>query len=110
MMDMRNQVKSAVESGELEARRTPDWNALPSVEWKACFFGVSNVSWVNSSGQTQVGSNCAAGLTDYSGGRIVISTSQPERTLSLVKWETANYFLLAIGRSDLTDRWQSGRS
>ncbi len=109
MFAMRDKVRNAVQDGSLQANRIPDWNAVPRVEWQACWFQVDNVSWVNSSGQTVVGSNCAAGLTDYPNRKIVISTKEPDRTLPLVQWETANYFLIAIGRADLTDRWQGSQ-
>jgi hypothetical protein len=106
MIATRDKVRNAVQNGSLHADRTPDWNALPRIEWVPCWFTVQNASWVNASGQTQVGSNCAAGMTDYQNQKIVISTNEPARTLPLVQWETANYFLIAIGRSDLADRWQ----
>jgi|GEM_PF-2859427 len=106
MESARDAIRSAIADGSLQAKRTPDWNAFPSADWKACFFQVDNVSWVEN-GVTKTGSNCAAGLTDYEARRITIATNDPNRTGALIRWETANYFLIAIGRRDLADSWQA---
>lgn len=103
----RDAVRSAVESGQLEAKQAPDWNDVPRVDWQACFFWVDDGYYVDGNGNRVTGGACAAGMTDYAAGRIVIATQDPNRTIPLVKWETANYFLIAIGRSDLCDRWQA---
>ncbi|HVT03661.1 MAG TPA: hypothetical protein VHL58_09850 [Thermoanaerobaculia bacterium] len=106
MDSARDAIRDAIANGSLKAKKRADWNVVPTVEWKACFFLVDNVSWVEN-GITRTGSNCAAGLTDYEGKRIVIATNDPSRTPALVRWETANFYLIAIGRRDLADSWQA---
>ncbi|MBI2214479.1 MAG: hypothetical protein HYU52_12605 [Acidobacteria bacterium] len=102
----RDRVRSAVASGEIKANsKVRDWNVVPNVEWKACFFWVENGFWYDAQGVRHVG-GCAAGMTDYSKKRIVISTKEEARTLALVKWEATNYYLYLIGRKDLLDRFQ----
>lgn len=102
----RDAMKNAVSTGALRAKKRANWDQFPAVEWKACWFTVLNASWVEN-GKQVTGPNCAAGMTDYDRKKIVISTKQPERTLALVRWETVNYYLMSIGRSDLTDSFQS---
>ncbi|MGK2857429.1 MAG: hypothetical protein ACSLFQ_09500 [Thermoanaerobaculia bacterium] len=102
----RDRVRTAVASGEIKAKNSVrNWNVTPNVEWKACFFWVSNGFYYDENGNRVVG-GCAAGMTDYSRKKIVISTKEEARTLALVKWEATNYYLYLIGRTDLLDRWQ----
>lgn len=102
----RDRVRTAVASGEIKANnKVRDWNVVPSVEWRACFFWVENGFWYDAQGVKHVG-GCAAGMTDYAHKKIVISTKEEARTLALVKWEATNYYLYLIGRKDLLDRWQ----
>ena len=102
----RDRVRTAVASGEIKAKsKVRDWNVTPNVEWKACFFWVDNGFYYDANGNRIVG-GCAAGMTDYSRNKIVISTKEEARTLALVKWEATNYYLYLIGRKDLLDRWQ----
>jgi hypothetical protein len=46
-------------------------------------------------------SGCAAGITDFPGKRIIVSTQNPGNTAALVTWEAANFFLISVGRGDL---------
>jgi hypothetical protein len=102
----RDRVRSAVASGEIKAKNSVrNWNVVPSIEWKACYFWVANGFYYDAQGNRQVG-GCAAGMTDYSHKKIVISTKEEPRTLALVKWEATNYYLYLIGRTDLLDRFQ----
>jgi len=102
----RDRVRSAVASGELKASsKVRDWNVVPTVEWKACFFYVANGYWYDANGVRHVG-GCAAGMTDYSHKKIVISTKDETRTIALVKWEAMNFYLSLIGRKDLCDTWR----
>jgi hypothetical protein len=102
----RDRVRSAVERGELKPKnKVRDWNVVPSVEWKACYFWVENGFYYDEHGNRVVGA-CAAGMTDYSRMTIVISTKESARTIPLVKWEATNFYLYLIGRRDLLDRFQ----
>ncbi|MCM2314074.1 MAG: hypothetical protein NDJ92_02840 [Thermoanaerobaculia bacterium] len=102
----RDRVRTAVASGEIKANsKVRNWNVTPNVEWKACFFWVANGFYYDANGNRIVG-GCAAGMTDYSRNKIVVSTKVETRTLALVKWEATNYYLYLIGRKDLLDRWQ----
>ncbi|MFA6957732.1 MAG: hypothetical protein WC538_17845 [Thermoanaerobaculia bacterium] len=102
----RDRVRSAVASGELKSKsKVRDWNVVPAVEWKSCFFYVANGYWYDANGVRHVG-GCAAGMTDYSRKTIVISTKDESRTIALVKWEAMNFYLSLIGRKDLCDKWR----
>jgi len=106
MSAARDAVRRSVESGEIFTKRKPDWEAFPRIEWQACFFYVANGYSYDSAGN-RIDGGCAAGMTDYNGKRIVIATQDSGRAIPLVKWEASNYFLIAIGREDLCDKWQN---
>lgn len=102
----RDRVRTAVQRGEIKAKnKVRNWDVVPAIEWKACFFFVENGFYYDAQGNRVVGA-CAAGMTDWSRRTIVISTKEPSRTVPLVKWEATNYYLYLIGRTDLLDRFQ----
>jgi hypothetical protein len=76
--------------------RTP-----PAVDYVACDWQGSGT--VN--GGNAVLTTWLAGATDYRAWRIKVKTNEPNRIALLVRWETLNIYLEAIGRTDLTDLW-----
>lgn len=94
-------VGMAVERGQLEAKQQYafDPQHLPPVQFVPC-------AWFGSGLDRQHNvETWIAGQTFFDKGFVRVSTQEPERTLSLVRWETINFYLMAIGRDDLTDVW-----
>ena len=108
LREARDEVRSAVRRGEIRATSTPDWEKLPRVVWEPCWFWVEGATWMEG-GVRRRGRSCAAGVARYARGEIAVSTQEPQRTIPLVRWETRNYFLVAIGRTDLSDWWMPGK-
>jgi hypothetical protein len=96
-----DEMRAAIHNGTLTAPHLEKLNRdFPRVVYVACdWYGNGSLKGDGFTGWI-------AGQSDPSGWWVKVKTNEPQRTGPLVRWETMNCYLGAIGREDLADVWQ----
>jgi hypothetical protein len=100
----RDDIKTALLNGSLKAPHADQLSrSFPRVEYVACDWWATG----DMGGGKRPVTTWIAGMTFFKDWKIRVKTNEPQRTASIVRWETVNAYLMAIGRPDLTDIWQT---
>jgi hypothetical protein len=96
-----DEMRAAIRTGTLTAPHPEKLDRdFPRVVYVACDW------WGGGSLKGDPFSGWIAGQSDPAGWWIRVKTNEARRTGPLVRWETMNCYLSAIGRGDLADVWQ----
>jgi hypothetical protein len=90
-------LEQKIASGCMQSMTVPWYQIKPMVQFSYCFFLVPDAT--DGSGRPPA-PQCAAGMTDGKGGRIVVSAAEKDRTLPLIAWETGNF---TVSKARLSD-------